>query len=119
MIFMRVFGSGHLRQGEDIAGSGRRGNPSDNVKAESFTGEVGSCGPTGFGRASDQQRVHDRYPSGDGNSFSHRRDRRSVRDVLERPPLVRRYRASLAKRTSSPSGASSAAPALTVCLVMN
>ena len=72
-----------------------------------------------FGRASDQQRVHDRYPSGDGNSFSHRRERRSVRDVLERPPLVRRYRASLAKRTSSPSGASSAAPALTVCLVMN
>jgi hypothetical protein len=40
-----------------------------------------------FGRASDQQRVHDRYLSGDGNCFSHRRDRRSVRDVLERPPL--------------------------------
>src|SRR5262245_65909653 len=32
-------------------------------------------------------RVHDRYPSGDGACVSHRRNRRSVRDVLERPPL--------------------------------
>ena len=32
-------------------------------------------------------RVRDEYLSGNGNCFSYRRDRRSVRDVLERPPF--------------------------------